>query len=192
MASTAERILDSAQALTQTRGFNGFSYADISRELAITKPSVHHHFPTKAGLAVAMVARYRERFAEARRDHEDVATSPAARLLGYAGLYAEVFSDGGRMCLCGVLAADAASLPPEVRQATSAFFVDQEHWVSTTFVQAGLRPDAAGRAATAFLAALEGALLLSRADAPVSRPRSPARGRVPGVAQTLLDALLPR
>ena len=192
MASTAERILDSAQALTQTRGFNGFSYADISRELAITKPSIHHHFPTKAGLAVAMITRYGERFAAARREHEDVATSPGARLLGYAGLYAEVFADGGRMCLCGVLAADAASLPVEVRRATSAFFTDQQHWVSTTFVQAGLRPDEAGRAATAFLAALEGALLLSRADGPAGGPPGPVGGRVPGVASTLLDALLPR
>jgi len=45
MVNTAERILDTAQALAQVRGYNGFSYADISAELAITKPSIHHHFP---------------------------------------------------------------------------------------------------------------------------------------------------
>ena len=48
-------------------------------------------------------------------------------------LYAEVFTDGGRMCLCGVFAADAASLPPEVRSATAAFFDDQQRWVAASF-----------------------------------------------------------
>jgi len=66
MADTAERILDTAQALAQVRGYNGFSYADISAELAITKPSIHYHFPSKAELAEALIARYRQRFAAAR------------------------------------------------------------------------------------------------------------------------------
>jgi len=67
VTTTADRILDSAQTLVQVRGYNGFSYADISAELSITKPSIHHHFPTKAALAEALIARYRERFAVARK-----------------------------------------------------------------------------------------------------------------------------
>src|SRR5271166_4150384 len=112
MADTAERILDTAQALAQVRGYNGFSYADISAEVAITKASIHHHFPSKAQLAEALIDRYRQRFAAARQEAGDAAAGPRDRLAGYARLYAEVFTDGGRMCLCGVFAADAASLPP--------------------------------------------------------------------------------
>ena len=107
------------------RGYNGFSYADISAELAITKPSIHYHFPSKAELAEALIARYRQRFAAARQEVDDAAAGARERLAGYARLYAEVFTDGGRMCLCGVFAADAASLPPGVRRATAAFFDDQ-------------------------------------------------------------------
>ena len=157
MVSTAERILDSAQALAQVRGYNGFSYADISAELAITKPSIHYHFPSKAQLAEALIARYRRRFAEARRDVGEAATGVRERLTGYARLYAEIFTDGGRMCLCGVFAADAASLPPGVRRATAEFVDDQQRWVAAAFAEAG-RPAARARgAAQAFLAALEGA-----------------------------------
>src|SRR5215211_135610 len=47
---TADRILDLAERLVQTRGFNGFSYADIASELGLTKASLHYHFPTKAEL----------------------------------------------------------------------------------------------------------------------------------------------
>lgn len=194
MATTAERILDTAQALAQSRGYNGFSYANISAELAITKPSIHHHFPSKAHLAEALISRYRERFAAAREPFENPTQDARERLLGYAGLYAEVFTVGGSMCLCGVFAVDAASLPPGARRATAAFFDDQLQWVAAAFTDAGLRPAAAGRAAQAFLAALEGALLLSRASngavegIPSAAPTQ--QGIVPSVAATLLDALL--
>lgn len=215
MASTRERILISAQALAQVRGYNGFSYADISAELAITKPSIHHHFASKAELAVALVAQYRKRFELARRPWEDPSLSPREQLTGYAGLYAEVFSDGGRMCLCGVFAADAASLPEPARAATAAFFLDQQRWVTDAFRAAGLATDRAGRAASAYLAALEGALLLARvvrasrapaaAAPPDARPTQPsaatvvadsaaglasATSGVSDIAATLLDALL--
>src|SRR6476620_4170908 len=125
--STAERILDTAQALAQGPGYNGFSYADISAELAITKPSIHYHFPTKAELAEALIARYGQRFAVARQQVDDAAAGARARL------YAQLFTDGGRMCLCGVFAADAASLPPGVRRAIAAFFDDQQRWVAAAF-----------------------------------------------------------
>jgi len=192
MVSTAERILDTAQALAQVRGYNGFSYADISAELAITKPSIHYHFPSKAQLAEALIARYRRRFAAARQE-VDAAAGVRERLVGYARLYAEVFTDGGRMCLCGVFAADAASLPPEVRSATAAFFDDQQRWVAVAFAEAGLPAARARGAAQAFLAALEGALLLARAGTPGAgeAPGSaPGDGVVLSVAATMLDALL--
>ncbi|WP_307962072.1 hypothetical protein [Salinispora arenicola] len=60
------------------------------------------------------------------------------RLLGYAGLYAKVFADGGRLCLCGVFAADAESLPAPARQATAEFFADQQRWVAGVLAEAGL------------------------------------------------------
>ena len=62
---TAERALDIAERLVQTRGFSNFSYADIATELGITKPSLHYHFPGKAELGQALITRYSERFSEA-------------------------------------------------------------------------------------------------------------------------------
>ena len=49
-APTATQILDVAERLAQTRGFNGFSYADIASELGVTKASLHYHFASKADL----------------------------------------------------------------------------------------------------------------------------------------------
>ena len=66
MASdTRTEILDAAERLVQQRGFNAFSYADIARELGVTKASLHYHFAGKAELGRALIERYTERFGEA-------------------------------------------------------------------------------------------------------------------------------
>lgn len=59
---TRTALLDSAESLARMRGYNGFSYADLSREVGIRKASIHHHFPTKADLALAVLERYRREF----------------------------------------------------------------------------------------------------------------------------------
>ena len=61
-SDTSSRILDIAEHLVQTRGFNAFSYADIAAALNITKASLHYHFPTKAKLGERLVERYQESF----------------------------------------------------------------------------------------------------------------------------------
>ena len=75
-AATAGRILDVAERLVQTRGYNGFSYADISAQLRIRNASVHYHFPTKTDLGKRLVSRYRQGFRR-RRASPDVRSSPA-------------------------------------------------------------------------------------------------------------------
>ena len=57
-----EHILASAQRLAQQRGFNGFSYADIAEEVGIRKASLHHYFPTKTDLGLALIEVYSTQF----------------------------------------------------------------------------------------------------------------------------------
>jgi AcrR family transcriptional regulator len=59
LSSTAAQIVASARSLLATRGYNGFSYADIAEAVGISKPSIHHHFPSKAALVRRVVADYR-------------------------------------------------------------------------------------------------------------------------------------
>ena len=73
---TASRILDSAESLVQIRGFNGFSYADVAGELSLTTASLHYHFPGKAELGRALIARYAQRFNDgAGRDRRATAAT---------------------------------------------------------------------------------------------------------------------
>src|SRR5437773_8986467 len=91
--TTTTRILDVAERLVQTRGFNGFSYADIAAELHITKASIHYHFPSKAALGRALVERYAARFAAELVAIDGRLDDPAAKLDAYAALYGHVLRD---------------------------------------------------------------------------------------------------
>src|ERR1700733_2743383 len=79
-AHTSERILDIAERLVQTRGFNNFSYADIASELGITTASLHYHFPGKAELGLALITRYGERFSHALSQIEQGQPNARAKL----------------------------------------------------------------------------------------------------------------
>ena len=122
MAATAGKILDIAERLVQTRGYNGFSYADISSELRIRNASVHYHFPSKTDLGRRLVARYRENFMVALAGLEQDSLDARRRLRAYVAIWTRVLRDRDRMCLCGMMAADIATLPKSVRAEIKRFF----------------------------------------------------------------------
>ena len=126
---TADRILDLAERLVQTRGFNGFSYADIASELGVTKASLHYHFPTKAELGLRLIERYSEAFMGALAGVDETAIDAREKLRIYADIYSGVLHDN-RMCLCGMLAADYATLPNSMKDAVTQFFDLNERWLA--------------------------------------------------------------
>ena len=52
--NTREQFIDYSADLLRARGFSGFSFLDIAREFGIKKASVHHHFPKKVDLGLAL------------------------------------------------------------------------------------------------------------------------------------------
>jgi TetR/AcrR family transcriptional regulator, transcriptional repressor for nem operon len=177
--NTSERILDSAERLVQTRGFNSFSYADVAAELGVTKASLHYHFPGKAELGFALIERYSERFSAALeridREHADA----RAKLDAYATLYANVLR-GKRMCMCGILAAEYPTLPGPMREAVIRFFDENHRWLAGVLSQGRAAktlefegsPD---EIAQSIVSTLEGAMLVARSYGDVTRFEATAR-----------------
>jgi TetR/AcrR family transcriptional repressor of nem operon len=172
-AGTGTRILDVAEGLVQVRGFNGFSYADISAELGITKAALHYHFAAKADLGLALITRYAGRFTEALGRIDTSGAAAADRLAGYADLYGRVLREG-RMCLCGMLAAEYQTLPPLMRDAVTSFFEANERWLEKVLEEG--REDGTlrfagtpGAAAQVVIACLEGAMLVARPQGDLDR-----------------------
>jgi TetR/AcrR family transcriptional regulator, transcriptional repressor for nem operon len=183
---TAARILDIGERLVQVRGFNGFSYADVASELDMTKAALHYHFPGKAELGRALIARYTQRFAEALAEIDAHIPEAPDKLAAYAGLYSEVLR-GHRMCLCGMLAAEYQTLPEPMRDAVIAFIDANEAWVENVLSE-GQRAGSIALAGTASDAArlivsgLEGAMLVARPYGDLARFDTAAEGLLAGFA----------
>jgi len=167
-SETAEQILDLAETLIQTRSYSAFSYQDISDALGLTKASIHYHFPSKAELGVAVVDRYADRFGAALAAlGQDEAKSSMALLDFYVRPYLQFAKTPDRICLCGALAGEMLTLPPEMRTRVDRFFKTHHAWLAGILergVQRGEFALAAPAAKTArlVLSALQGALLVKR------------------------------
>jgi TetR/AcrR family transcriptional repressor of nem operon len=178
-ATTPGRILEVAERLVQTRGFNGFSYADIAAALGITKASLHYHFATKAELGRTLVARYTEAFEGALQKICAEQQDAHGRLRAYVKLYADVISDG-RMCLCGMVAAEYGTLPAPMQSAIRLFFEFNESWLARVLEQGSEQGRLALRVAPRDMArmlvgALEGEMLVARTYGDAGRFESAAR-----------------
>jgi TetR/AcrR family transcriptional regulator, transcriptional repressor for nem operon len=185
---TPTRILDLAEELVQTRGFGGFSYADIASRLEVTPASLHYHYRTKADLGEALIRRYRERFMAALQAVEQDSRQAPAMLDAYARIYAEVLRLE-RMCLCGMLAAGYETLPEPMRREVVRFFDENEAWLVRVLEQG--RTDGtiafggpASVVAQSIISGLEGALLIARPYGDVGRFERAASRLLSSVAQS--------
>jgi TetR/AcrR family transcriptional repressor of nem operon len=172
-ADTARRALDVAERLVQTRGFNGFSYADIAESLGVTKASLHYHFPTKADLGRRLIERYETGFLETLAAIDAAHPQAGDKLRRYARIYAEVLR-ANRMCLCGMLASDHATLPKPMREKVRHFFDENERWLARVLDDGRKSGQlefkgAPVELARMIVASLEGAMMLARSYGEASR-----------------------
>ena len=130
MNTTADRILDSGQELIQTRGYSAISFQNIASEVGIKKPSIIHHFPTKAELGVAIIRRYRDTFAAQLQEiSEDSAKSSWDALELYFSPYLFFASTPDKVCLCGALAGEIPALPETMRVEVKQFMEAHQQWL---------------------------------------------------------------
>jgi len=173
---TSQRILDIAERLVQTRGYNGFSYADIAEAMRVTKASLHYHFPAKADLGSRLIERYERKFLAALETIDAEGKDARDKLRRYAAIYEEVLRDN-RMCLCGMLAAEFATLPKPMREEMRHFFDENERWLIAV-LQQGKRDKvlqfsgSAADVAQSLIGTLEGAMMIARSYGEAARFRA--------------------
>jgi TetR/AcrR family transcriptional regulator, transcriptional repressor for nem operon len=177
-SDTSAKILDVAERLVQTRGFNAFSYADIARALHITKASLHYHFPTKAKLGERLIQRYRTSFLSALDQIDEKYHEAGPKLRAYVEIYVSVL-ERNRMCLCGMLAAEYATLPRPMKDELRHFFDVNEAWLVEVLERGRAKKELsfAGPAveySRVLVATLEGAMLIARSHGEFFRLRAAA------------------
>ena len=170
---TSQQILDIAQRLVQTRGFNAFSYADIANELSVSKASLHYHFASKAKLGVRLIERYEDGIERALGEIDLAGGGAAAKLRRYVDIYAKVLADE-RMCLCGMLAAEFETLPKAMQTALDGYFALNESWLVSVLEEGSSSgtlhfKGSASEAAQYIIGSLEGAMMMAKSRGGMAR-----------------------
>lgn len=162
------RILDAAERLCQTRGYNGFSFRDLADDVGIRSASIHYHFPTKSDLGKAMIMRYRQTLETAMADIERREATAPGRINRFVTMLRSILANENRLCLCGILAAEAGTISDEMKEELRQSFELAERWL-TRVLDGGVRKKelkftgSPRVAARSIFAALEGAMIAARA-----------------------------
>ncbi|WP_420211958.1 TetR/AcrR family transcriptional regulator [Burkholderia aenigmatica] len=167
--STAGRILEAGRQLIMRRGYSGFSYADIADAIDIRKASIHHHFPTKADLAVAVLQQSQANF-DADMSLLDASGADAlVQMRAYIGYWERcIVDDSAPFCVAGMLGAELPALPDEVAKAVRAHFDDLAAWL-VRVLEAGVKDGvvqpgvSVPTEAATFVSLVYGAMLAARA-----------------------------
>lgn len=166
---TADRIIAAGRQLIMRRGYSGFSYADIAEAIDIRKASIHHHFPAKTDLVIAVLNEWREAFDADVAALQESGADAVAQLHAYIGHWERcIADDSAPFCVAGMLGAELPALPEEVAQVVKAFFDHLTSWLEQVFesgVKKGLiKLDAPVQTEAATLVSLVyGAMLAARA-----------------------------
>jgi TetR/AcrR family transcriptional regulator, transcriptional repressor for nem operon len=169
--ATADAILDAAERMTQALGYNGVSFRDLAAAVGIKSASVHYHFPTKGALAAAVARRYTDRLVSLLETIDVRSRDPKQALAPYVAIFRSTLEQDGRMCLCGMLAAETDAIPQEVQVEVQRFVKLNVQWISSAIARASGAAATSVRVrehAMAVFAALEGAMLVARATGQIS------------------------
>lgn len=167
--STKTALLHAAEQALRSHGQNGFSYQDLSKAVGIRTASIHYHFPTKAGLIVALIQRYAADVLDVLEDLSASGVTAGRQLQEFVGIYRAALNDGQCLCLCVALLMAPDDVSSEGLAEIHGFRAKELSWLKRLFTQAQAdgtiqnTQDPSAEAA-ACLALVEGAQIAARAN----------------------------
>jgi TetR/AcrR family transcriptional repressor of nem operon len=169
LSPKAAEIVACARSLLAAGGYNGFSYADISAAVNISKPSIHHHFASKAELVRVVVMRYRTEVRAGVAALEQQVPDPMAQLQAYTDYWSGCIREGSLpFCVCAMLAAELPAIPADVADEVRGHFSELSAWLASVLARGAAQkvfflqatPEEEART---FMATVHGAMLSARA-----------------------------
>jgi len=124
--TTRDSIISFADHFIRDKGFNAFSFNDISKSIGIKTASIHYHFPTKTDLAVAIIKDHTVKFNALKKELHD--KPPLIKMEGFLSFYSKIKSDN-KVCLVGSLATDLHSFDKKIKKELKAFAEIFLNWV---------------------------------------------------------------
>ena len=114
MSVTREKIMELGEDLILTKGYNAFSYQDISSELGIKNAAIHYYFPSKGNLGTSIVRNNIQRFEEMVENMQARDFDEWNQLDTFLKIYLRSNRDD-KICLMGSLGPDFSTLNDSTR-----------------------------------------------------------------------------
>src|SRR5690606_29438638 len=125
--SKREEIIQFADTLIRQKGYNAFSFYEISDKVGIKTASIHYHFPTKSDLGVAVIDQHIEHLNGLIESLKR--KSPTEKLSKFFSIYSSIQKER-KVCLVGSLATDFNTLDNKVQDKLKGFSALMLDWVS--------------------------------------------------------------
>jgi AcrR family transcriptional regulator len=126
--TTRESIVQLGDRFIRDRGFNAFSFYDISKELNIRNASIHYYFHTKTDLGISILNDHKEKLHSLIK--ATASKSPQVKLNAFLSIYSTIRSEG-RVCLVGSLATDLNSVDLKIAKELKVFANEILEWVTS-------------------------------------------------------------
>ncbi len=155
-----------AAEAVQRSGLRALSFRTLAEAVGVKSSSVHYYFPEKADLARALIETYTQDFEGLLAAIDRRSLTPANKLEAFVKIFDDAVK-ADKLCLCGMLAAEVASLDEANRKLLHNYFQLLELWLSGLFKEhaqqlvSDLKPRVLARVV---LSGLEGAMLIDRVD----------------------------
>lgn len=133
-----EEIVEKANRLVYTKGFNQTSFADIANELGITKGNLHYHFNSKEELLEAIIAFRVNIIKTNLAQWDEEISDPVAKLKRFAQMLLNEETDVMRYgCPIGSLNMELGKNQQAMQQKSRIMFDLFLNWLEKTFKQLG-------------------------------------------------------
>ena len=158
-------MIESAALLFREQGYSGTGFRDVIEHSGAPRGSIYHHFPGGKAELAAETVRYAGDVVATRVARTAGDGDPAAALHAYLDWWVRTLEGTDFRAGCPVVAvAVEAQAEPAVTAAAAEAFERWETMFAASLRKAGVPRPRASRLATLTVAAIEGAVVLCRAE----------------------------
>lgn len=186
--SPRQRMIESAAVLVRERGVEATSFSDVLAHSGAPRGSIYHHFPGGKAQLIEEATRYAGTFiaASAARAREE-GGGPLASLDLQERFWKSVLGKSGFSAGCPIVAgALEGARTPGARDAAADVFRAWQEGFADSLISDGVEAERARSLAATVISAIEGAVVLCRAQ----RTMEPLE-RTLGELRALVGAALP-
>lgn len=166
MSEKRLKLEEVATDAVQRSGLHNLSFRTLADEVGVKSSSVHYYFPEKSHLAGALIEKYTLALEDRLNAINRRKLTPSKKLEAFVKIFEDVLKQE-KFCLCGMMAAEIATLNEDNRALLNNYFRKTEDWLCTVFEEnserriADIKPRQLARIV---LSGLEGAILIDRVD----------------------------